>query len=105
MVDGLAVFVNWTNGLEFVVPALRLLMVFVGVFVPHQLFVAVTVVSSLSRLFATVAVFPARRLKCMVMGPAPESFPVAMPPPLPVAELPVIVTLVSVVESGDAGFR
>src|SRR5882724_373528 len=51
------------------------------------------------------AVFPAKRLKLIVTGPAPLLFPEAMPPPFPVAVLPVIVTLVSVVESGDEVLR
>src|ERR1044071_10410498 len=81
-------------------------MVLLAAFVPHQLFVAVVVLPRFSRLLPDfVAVFPANRLKLIVTAPAPIA-PVATPPPVPVDELPVIVTLESVcVREGIAGFR
>src|SRR5215470_7985714 len=80
-------------------------MVLLALSVPHQLSVTVSVLPRFSRLLPVVpAVFPARRLKLMVTGPAPTA-PVAIPPPVPVDVLPVIVTLVSVAErDADVGF-
>src|SRR5882672_567130 len=101
MMAGLAVWVSSMNGSNEVVPPLALLMVLAGVFVPHQLFVAVIAVLTFSRLFPVpVAVLPARRLKLMVEGPPPVRLPVKIPPPLPVAVLPVMVTFDSDIESG-----
>src|ERR1700739_861364 len=87
MTVGLATFVNRAKVLMFVVPVLRFVIVLDGVLVPHQLAVALTVVLSLSRLLLPAApVFPAMRLKWIVTGPAPGlSFPMELPPPLPVA--------------------
>src|SRR5882724_11260027 len=56
-------------------------------------------------LAAPDAVFPAKRLKLMVSGPAPLLLPDAMPPPLPVAVFPAMVTLLNVAESGDEVLR
>src|SRR5215472_11245260 len=86
-----------------VAPAVMVLIVLEALLVPHQLFVAVTVVPWLLRLLPLpLVVFPARRLKLMVSGPSAGNAPLApveMPPPLPLALLPVIVTLVSVAVS------
>src|SRR2546423_5728813 len=78
-------------------------MVVLGASVPHQLLVAVTALPRFSRLLPVeAAVFPARRLKLMVTAPAPIA-PVAIPPPLPVDVLPVMVSLESVAERTLAG--
>src|SRR5215470_12363779 len=96
------------KGSNVVVPLLIVLIVLEAAFVPHQSFVAVIDVPLL-RMFAPlpVAVLPASRLKLMVSGPAvgavpPLTSPLEMPPPLPVALFPVIVTLVNVTESVHA---
>src|SRR5262249_50308626 len=95
------------KGSKVVVPPLIVLMVLAAASVPHQLFVAVTTVPLLLRLLPDAeVVLPARRLKLMVRGPAEgaaPAFPVEMPPPLPVALLPVIATLVRVAEQVSAG--
>jgi len=76
-----------------------------GELVPHQLFVAVIVLLIFSRLLPVPpAVFPTNRLKLIVSGPPPLPLPDAIPPPLPVAVFPVMVTFVSVTVSGEAGF-
>src|SRR5258708_3834040 len=72
-------------------------MVLLAAFVPHQLLVAVVVLPRFSRLLPVPAVFPAKRLNWMVTGPAPIA-PVAIPPPVPVDVLPVMVTFDSVAE-------
>src|SRR5258708_17235718 len=79
-------------------------MVLLAAFVPHQLFVAVVALPRFSRLLPVpTAVFPAKRLNWMVTGPAPMA-PVAIPPPVPVDVLPVMVTFDSVAErAGTAG--
>ncbi len=70
-----------------------------SVFVAHQLLVTVSGLPRFSRLGPVpTAVFAVNRLKLMVSGPAMLKAPAAMPPPLPVEELPVIVTLVSVAD-------
>src|SRR5579859_2951559 len=90
-------------------------MVLLAAFVPHQFgplpamppfVLAFTVAPRFSRLLPLlVAVFPASRLKKMFTVPAPIA-PAATPPPVPVDELPVIVTFESVcVREGIAGFR
>src|SRR5580693_8117644 len=75
-------------------------IVLLGVFVPHQLFCAVTTVPGsegfgscrLCRLLPRPpVVFPANRLNCMLTAPPASS--TSMPPPFTAAELPVIVTL------------
>src|SRR5258708_5444360 len=95
---GLAWWVRLIQGVKLAEPPL-LVMVVLGVFVPHQLSVTVIVPCRLKRLpppGVRVEVLPASRLKLMVIGtPAPVS-PVKMPPPLPVVLLPVMVTLLSV---------
>src|SRR5579864_7218222 len=91
---GLAVCVRTMKGSNVVTPPLTVLIVVAAAFVPHQLFAAVTVVLLLLRLLPLPpAVFPARRLKAMLIGPAGLAFPVWMPPPLPVVVLLTIVTL------------
>src|SRR5258708_8720915 len=78
-------------------------MVLLAAFVPHQLFVAVVALPRFWRLLPVPAVFPAKRLNWMVTGPAPIA-PVAIPPPVPVDVLPVMVTFDSVAErAGTAG--
>src|SRR6266571_4913510 len=79
-------------------------MVLLAAFVPHQLLVAVNALPRFSRLLPVpVAVFPARRLNWMVTGPAPMA-PVAIPAPVPVDVLPVMVTFDRVAErAGTAG--
>src|SRR5713101_6102079 len=79
-------------------------MVELAAFVPHQLLVAVIVLSTFSRLLPEVpAVFPASRLKLMVKFPPGVPVPEDMPPPRPFAALlPEMVTLVSVTESVHA---
>src|SRR5262250_1159753 len=73
-------------------------MVPLGEFVPHQLLVAVTALPRFSRLLPVpLAVFPDKRQRLRVTGPAPIA-PVAMPPPVPVDWLLVMVTLLSVTE-------
>src|SRR5215467_5933369 len=92
------------NGSNVVVAEL-LLMVPDGVFVPHQLFVAVIVVWSLFRFLPTPEdknVFPARRLNEMVVPPPPELLPAAIPAPETWALLLVTVILLSPTVSGDA---
>src|ERR1700756_2911510 len=90
-------------------------MVLLAAFVPHQFgplpvmapfVVAFTVAPRFSRLLPLlVAVFPASLLKKTFTVPAPIA-PAAIPPPVPVDELPVIVTFESVcVRAGTAGFR
>src|SRR5882724_10039117 len=91
---GLAWWVKLIHGVKFVVPA-EVLIVVAGVLVAHQLLVAVTVLPKLLRLLPVGAVLFASRLKLMVSGPLRLKLPDAMPPPVPVAELPVMVTLVS----------
>ena|SRR6476469_5752640 len=100
MIAGVALWVKTMKGSKFVVPPLILLMVVAGAFVPHQLFVTVAVVWLLFRLLAAAAVLPARRLKLIVKLCASEGSPASMPPPFPVAVLPVTVNLVSVITSG-----
>src|SRR5258708_3877490 len=90
-----------SKGAELAVPCL---MGGGGPFVPHQLFVALSVepppTTGISRLLPLGAVLPASRVKCMlrVCGFAPSQMP---PPPgaapaPPGAELPVIATLLMV---------
>src|ERR1700682_3424925 len=71
-------------------------MVVAGVFVPHQLWVAVTVLWLLFRFAPDPEVrrvLLARRLNEMTVGPPPLSLPVATPAPPGLALLFVIVTL------------
>src|SRR6266481_2965722 len=102
ILSGLPVWVSTMKGSKLVTPALIVLIVLAALLVPHQLLVAVTVVLLLFRLLPPPpVVFPARRLKLMVSGPAEGkalAFPVEMPPPLPVAEFPVMVTWLRVAE-------
>src|SRR5262249_14603770 len=102
MMAGVALCVSTMKGSKLVVPLLMVLTVLAAASVPHQLFVAVTTVPLLLRLLPDAeVVLPARRLKLMVRGPAEGAarlFPVEMPPPLPVALLPVMATLVKVAE-------
>lgn len=114
---GLAVCVRTMNGSKVVVPPLAttVLIVAAAAFVPHQLFVTVAVALLLLRLLPLppLVVFPANRLKLMVKEPVVPAlaFPWEMPPPFPVAVLPVIVTLLSVVVQvddkgqGEVGFE
>src|SRR5258706_14952494 len=103
---GLPLWVSTMKGSKVVVPAIVLIRA-LGEFVPHQSFVAVTVVPPLLRFDPAAAVLPARRLKVMVNGPAAgnaPAFPVEIAPPLPLAVLPVIETLVRVAKKvHDAG--
>jgi len=82
------------NGSKAVVVVVSL-MVAPGVFVPHQLFVALTVQSTLLRLLPAAAVLPASLLNCTVRLAPPLKFPAEIAPPFPVAVLPVRVTLES----------
>src|SRR5258708_37698386 len=87
-------WVRTTNGSKVVVPA-DVLMVLAAALVPHQLSVAVTGLPRLFRFFPVGAVLFASRLNCTESGPLMLRFPDAMPPPVPVAVVPVIVTLAS----------
>src|SRR5215469_8468952 len=91
------------KGSNVVAPLLIVLIVLEAELVPHQLLVTVAAVPLLLRLaLVPVAVFPAKRLKLIVRGPAEGAgplFPVEIPPPLALAVLPVTVTLVKVAES------
>src|SRR5262249_16936644 len=101
MIAGVALWVRTMKGSKVVVPPLIVWMVLPPASVPPHLFFAVTTVPWLWRLLPAAAVFAARRLKLIVRGPAEGAalpFPVEMPPPLPVALLPVIATLVKVAE-------
>ena|SRR5579871_640964 len=91
---GAAVNVSAIDGLKLVIPPAALTIVADGEFVPHQLSVAFTVELVLNRFAPEAAVLLAIRLKLMVRLPAPLVLPVRIPPPLPAAELPAIVTLV-----------
>src|SRR5262245_45622643 len=102
MMASVALCVRTMKGSKVVVPPLMVWIVLAAASVPHQLLVAVTTVPLLLRLLPDPeVVLPARRLKLMVRGPAAGAaplLPVEMPPPLPVALLPVIATLVKVAE-------
>src|SRR5215472_1809719 len=96
------------NGSKVVVPPLTLLIVLEGLFVPHQLFVAVTELAMLLRLLPTAAIFPSRRLKPIVR--VPLVFPTSMPPPpcpavAVLAVFPVTVILENVPLSGLVGLK
>src|SRR5258708_32938227 len=104
MIAGVALCVRTMNGSKVTELAVAVLMVGAGAFVPHQLFVALSVEpppsTGISRLLPLGAVLPASRVKCMlrVCGFAPSQIP---PPPgvvpaPPGAELPVIATLLMV---------
>src|SRR5579871_934599 len=75
-----------------------------GRLVPHQLFAAMTPIPASSRLLPVVpAEFPPMRLKLTVTDPDPLA-PAAIPPPPPVAWLPVIVTFESAADVPAIGF-
>src|SRR5262245_33079878 len=88
-----------------VVTALVMVVLIVdpAAFVPHQLFMAVTVVPWLARLLPLAAVLPASRLRVMLMGPDVGNVPIApvkIPPPVPVALLLIIATLLKLTVLG-----
>src|SRR5438270_11804480 len=95
-----ALWVSTMNGSKVVPPPPLVLIVVATALVPHQSSVALTVVPPFLRLLPTpVAEFPARRLNVIVRGPAAgkaPALPLEIPPPLPVAVLPVMVTWVRV---------
>src|SRR5258707_14904348 len=96
-----ALCVRTMKGEKVVLPPPVVLIVVAAALVPHQSSVALMVVPPFLRLLPTpVAELPARRLKVMVSGPAAlgkvPALPLEIPPPLPVAVLPVMVTWVRV---------
>src|SRR5579859_1021434 len=106
---GLATCVSTMKGSKVVVgtdpPSLcTVAIVLDGLLVPHQLFVAVTGLSSFQRFEPRrLELLPASRLKLIVSEPDPGlSLPIAIPPPFPVELLPVMVTLDSVTGWGSA---
>ena len=107
MMAGVALCVSTIKGSKVVVGAgpgalCTLEMVLLAAFVPHQLFVTVALLSMLERLLPLpLVVLPASRLKLMVNGPAPLLLPRKIPPPFPVAVLPVMVTLLKLVRKAQ----
>src|SRR5882724_195489 len=87
---GLAWWVKLIQGVKFVVPA-EVLIVVAGVFVAHQLLVAVTALPKLLRLLPVGAVLFANRPKLMVSAPLMLKLPDAMPPPVPVEALRLVI--------------